>query len=148
MENLKTKMNKKYKILTEYIKDISCETPDIETYFYVRENISKYQLSIDINSKPLKNRILEVNIILRFQDKNLEHKRSYFEITYSAVAKIEEEIKDKDVMEKIILCEIPTEIYPKLEKVFISLVENSGFPALKIDKKVDFEDLYRRKKIN
>tara|TARA_B110000263_G_C15112000_1_gene420260 strand:+ start:80 stop:505 length:426 start_codon:yes stop_codon:yes gene_type:complete len=141
-------MNKKYKILTEYIKDISCETPDIETYFYVRENISKYQLSIDINSKPLKNRILEVNIILRFQDKNLEHKRSYFEITYSAVAKIEEEIKDKDVMEKIILCEIPTEIYPKLEKVFISLVENSGFPALKIDKKVDFEDLYRRKKIN
>tara|TARA_B110000014_G_C19901855_1_gene466632 strand:- start:134 stop:556 length:423 start_codon:yes stop_codon:yes gene_type:complete len=138
-------MNDKYKILTEYIKDISCETPDVDTYFYVRENISKYKLSIDINSKPLKNRILEVNLLLRYQDQNLDHKRSYFEITYCAVVKVEENIKDKNTMEKIILCNVPTEIYPKLEKVFISLVEGSGFPSLKIDKKVDFEDLYKKK---
>jgi preprotein translocase subunit SecB len=138
-------MTKKYKILGKYIKDMSSETPDIETYIFVRDYISKYQLSIDINSKALKNKMIEINTILKFEDKQNNKKKSYFEINYSTVIKVEEEIKEKKDLEKIILCDVQTEIYPELEKSLLNLLHNSGYPNVKFEKKVDFEQLYAQR---
>ena len=138
-------MTKKYKILGKYIKDMSSETPDIETYIFVRDYISKYQLNIDINSKALKNKMIEINTILKFEDKQDNKKKSYFEINFSTIIKIEEEIKDKKDLEKIILCDVQTEIYPELEKSLLNLLHDSGYPNVKFEKKVDFEQLYTQR---
>ena len=138
-------MTKKYKIVSKYIKDMSSETPDIETYILVKDYISKYQLNIDINSKALKNRMIEVNTILKFEDKQENKKKSYFEINYSTIVKINEEIKEKKDLEKIILCDVQIEIYPELEKSFLNLLHNSGYPEIKLEKKVDFEQLYNQR---
>jgi len=138
-------MTKKYKILGKYIKDMSSETPDIETYIFVRDYISKYQLNIDINSKALKNKMVEINTILKFEDKQGNKKKSYFEINYSSIIKIEEEIKEKKDIEKIILCDVQTEIYPDLEKALLSILHNSGYQNVKFEKKVDFEQLYTQR---
>ena len=138
-------MTKKYKILTEFAKDVSCETPDIETYLQTKDNILKYHLSLDINSKFLKNKMIEVNIISKFHETNLENKKSNFEITYAAVVRIDENVTDEKEMKKIILSDVPNEIYPRLEDLFITLVNKSGFPEIKIEKKVDFEKLYKEK---
>ena len=135
-------MTKKYKILGKYIQDMSSETPDIETYVFVRDYISKYQLNIDINSKALKDKMIEVNTILKFEDKQENEKKSYFEINYSTIVKIEEDITEKKDLEKIILYEVPTEIYPELEKSFLNLLHNSGYPNIKFDKKINFEEPY------
>ena len=135
-------MTKKYKILGKYIKDMSSETPDIETYIFVRDYISKYQLNIDINSKALKNKMIEINTILKFEDKQDNKKKSYFEINYSTIIKVEEEIKEKKDLEKIILCDVQTEIYPELEKSLLNLLHDSGYPNVKFEKKIDFEQLY------
>ena len=148
MVNLKIQkmtMTKKYKILGKYIKDMSSETPDIETYIFVRDYISKYQLNIDINSKALKNKMIEINTILKFEDKQNNKKKSYFEINYSTIIKVEEEIKEKKDLEKIILCDVQTEIYPELEKSLLNLLHNSGYPNVKFEKKVDFEQLYAQR---
>ena len=138
-------MTKKYKILGKYIKDMSSETPDIETYIFVRDYISKYQLNININSKALKNKMIEINTILKFEDKQNNKKKSYFEINYSTIIKVEEEIKEKKDLEKIILCDVQTEIYPELEKSLLNLLHNSGYPNVKFEKKVDFEQLYAQR---
>ena len=139
------KMTKNYKILTEFIKDMSSETPDIESYMFVKENISKYHLDIDIKSKTIKNKIIEVNTTLKFHDKELNEKKSHFEIVYASIVKIDDEIKNKKDLEKIILCDVQNEIYPKLEKAFINLINDSGFPGIKIEKKIDFNKLYQEK---
>jgi preprotein translocase subunit SecB len=138
-------MTKKYKILGKYIKDMSSETADIETYIFVRDYISKYQLNIDINSKALKNKMIEINTILKFEDKQDNKKKSYFEINYSTIIKVEEEVKEKKDLEKIILCDVQTEIYPELEKSLLNLLHNSGYPNVKFEKKVDFEQLYTQR---
>ena len=138
-------MTKKYKIVSKYIKDMSSETPDIETYIFVKEYISKYQLNIDINSKPLKNRMIEVNTILKFEDKQENKKKSYFEMNYSTIVEIDNEIKEKKELEKIILCDVQIEIYPELEKSFLNLLHNSGYPNVKFEKKIDFEKLYSQR---
>ena len=138
-------MTKKYKILAEFAKDVSYETPDVETYLQTKENILKYNLNLDINSKFLKNKIIEVNIITKFQENNLERKKSNFEITYAAIVRIDENVTDKKEMEKIILSDVPNEIYPRLEDLFLTLVNKSGFPEVKIERKVDFEKLYKEK---
>ena len=138
-------MTKKYKILGKYIKDMSSETPDIETYIFVRDYISKYQLDIDINSKAIKDKMIEINTILKFEDKQDNKKKSYFEINFSTIVKIEEEIKDKKDLEKIILCDVQTEIYPELEKSLLNLLHDSGYPNVKFEKKVDFEQLYTQR---
>jgi len=138
-------MTKKYKILGKYIKDMSSETPDIETYIFVRDYISKYQLNIDINSNALKNKMIEVSTILKFEDKQGNKKKSYFEINYSTLVKINDEIKEKKELEKIILCDVQIEIYPELEKSFLNLLHNSGYPDVKFEKKVDFEQLYNQR---
>ena len=138
-------MTEKFKILAKYIKDISSETPDIETYLFVKENISKYELNIDINSKPLKNKLIEVNTTLKFEDKQSNEKKSYYEIVYASIVKIDDDIKEKKDLEKIILCDVPTTIYPDLEKSFLNLVHNSGHPDIKLEKKVDFNKLYNER---
>jgi preprotein translocase subunit SecB len=139
------KMTDKYKILGKYIKDMSSETPDVETYIFVKDRISKYQLSIDINSKPLKNKMVEINTILKFKDKEQSEKKSYFEINFSTIVKINDDISDKKELEKIILCEVQKEIYPDLEKSLLNLLHNSGYPSIKFEKKVDFEQLYNQR---
>jgi len=138
-------MTKKYKILGKYIKDMSSETPDIETYVFVREYISKYQLNIDINSKALKDKMIEVNTILKFEDRQENKKKSFFEINYSTIIKIEEDIKEKKDLEKIVLCDVQTEIYPELEKSLLNLLHDSGYPNVKFEKKVNFEELYNQR---
>ena len=138
-------MNENYKIMSKFIKDISGETPDIETYLYVKDFISKYQLNIEINSKPLKAQIVEVNTLLKFHDISESKKKSHFEITYTSVIKLNEEIKDKKVLQKIILCDVQKEIYPELEKALLNLLHTSGYPNIKFEKKIDFEELYNRK---
>jgi len=138
-------MTEKFKILAEFIKDMSSETPDAQTYLFVKDNISKYHLNIDINSKALKNKLIEVNTILRFEDKEPNDKKSHFEIIYASIVKVDEEIKGKKDLEKIILCDVQNKIYPNLEKAFLNLLNDSGFPGIKLEKKIDFNKLYNEK---
>ena len=138
-------MTEKYKILGKYIKDMSSETRDIETFLFVKDHIAKYQLAIDINSKALKNKHIEVNTTLKFEDKENNEKKSYFEIVFSTIIKINDDIKDKKELEKIILCDVQTEIYSDLEKSLLNLLHNSGYPEIKFEKKVDFENLYNQR---
>ena len=135
-------MNKKFKILANFIKDMSSETPDVQSYLFVKENISNYNLNINITSKPLKNRMIEVSTILKFEDKNLNEKRSNFEIVYISIIKIDEDVKDSKEIKKIVICDLQNVIYPKIEKIFLNLLNDSGFPGIKIEKKIDFNKLY------
>ncbi len=137
-------MTENYKILGQYIKDLSSETPDIETYLYVRDYISRYQLGIDISSKALKNKMIEVNTTFSFKDKIESKKKSFFEIVYATIIQINGDIK-KEELEKIILCDLQNKIYPNLEKTLLNLLHNSGYPGIKFEKKVDFEDLYNQR---
>ena len=138
-------MTKKYKILGKYIKDMSSETPNIETYIFVRDQIAKYQLGIDITSEALKNKMIEVNTKIKFEDKEESKKKSYFEINFTSIVKIDDEIKDKKELEKIILCDVQVEIYPDLEKSLLDLLHNSGYPGIKFEKKINFEELYNQR---
>ena len=138
-------MTEKYKILAKYIKDLSSETPDVETYLFVKDKISKYKLNIDIKSKPLKNKLIEINITFVFNDKEPNEKKSYFEIIYAVIVRIENDASDKKELEKIILCDIPSAVYPDLEKAFLSLIHHSGHPGIKFEKKVDFYKLFSEK---
>ena len=135
-------MTENFKILAEFVKDISSETPDVQSYIFVRENISKYQLNIDINSKALKNKMIEVNTTLKFEDKEASEKKSYFEIVYASIVKVNEEVKDKKDLERVLLCDVQNKIYPNLERTFLNLLHNSGFPEIKMEKKIDFNKLY------
>ena len=141
-------MSEKFKIIAEFVKDLSSETPDIETYLYVKDYLKNYNLNIDIITLPIKNRLIEVNTKLNFADITNSKKKSNFEITYATVVKIEEKVKDKKEMEKIILCEVQNKIYPNLEKIFENLLKDSGYPIIKIEKKIDFEKLYNQRKSN
>ena len=137
-------MTKKYKILGKYIKDLSSETPDIETYLYVKEYISKYKLGIDITTKALKNKMIEVNTKIKFEDQEKSKKKSYFEIVYSTIVKIQDDIKDKKELQKIILVDVQNDIYPNLEKSLLDVLHNSGYQNIKFTKKIDFESLYQK----
>ena len=134
-------MKENFKILTEFIKDMSSETSNVQSYLFVKDNISKYHLNIDIASKPLKNKLIEVSTTLKFQDKEPNEKKSHFEMTYVSIVKVDEEVK-KEELKKILLCDVQNKIYPNLEKIFLNLLHNSGFPEVKFDKKVDFNKLY------
>ena len=138
-------MTEKFKILGRYIKDLSSETPDIETYLFVKDNISKYQLGIDISSKGLKNKLIEIYITFKFEDKSESKKKSYFEIVFATVIKVDDEIKEKEELQKIILSDVPNKIYPELEKSLLDLLHNSGYQSIKFEKKVDFEELYKQR---
>ena len=136
-------MKENFKILTEFIKDMSSETPDVQSYLFVKDNISKYHLNIDIASKPLKNKLIEVSTTLKFEDKEPNEKKSHFEMTYVSIVKVNEEVK-KEELKKILLCDVQNKIYPNLEKIFLNLLHNSGFPEVKFGKKVDFNNLYNQ----
>ena len=138
-------MTEKFKILGKFIKDMSSETKDIETYLFVRDRIAKYQLGIDINSNPLKNKLIEINTTLKFEDKEESKKKSYFEIIFSTIVKINDEIREKKELERIILCDVQIKIYDDLEKSLLDLLHNSGYPGIKFEKKVDFESLYNQR---
>ena len=135
-------MTEKFKVLAKYIKDMSSETPDVETYISAGNNMSKYQLDIDIKSIALKNKMIEVNITLKFQHKDTPVKKSHFEIIYAAAVKIDESIREKKDLEKIILCDVPNSVYPDLKKSFLDMMHNSGYPNIKLEKKIDFTKLY------
>ena len=138
-------MTEKYKILSKFIKDLSSETKDIETYLFVKDNISKYQLGIDITSKALKNKMIEICTTFKFEDKKQNQKKSYFEIVFLTIVKINENIHDKKELEKIVLRDVQIEIYPDLEKSLLNLLHNSGYPGIKFEKKADFERLYNQR---
>ena len=138
-------MSEKYKILSSFIKDMSSETPDVESFLFTKDNISKYELDIDINSNPLKNKLIEVNTCLKFHDKTKQEKKSYFEVIYTSVVRIDDIVKEKKDLKKIILCDVPTEIYTKLEKILLNLLSDSGYPGVKFDKKIDFNNLFKEK---
>ena len=138
-------MTKKFKILGKYIKDLSSETPDTETYIFVKDKIAKYQLDIDIKSKAVKNKMVEIDTKFKFEDKEESKKKSYFEMVYSTIIKVDDDVVDKKELEKIILCDVQIEIYPELEKSLLNLLHNSGYPDIKFEKKVDFEGLYKKR---
>ncbi len=138
-------MTEKYEILGKYIKDMSSETPDIETYLFVRDQISNYQLNIDITSKALKNKLIEINTTLKFEDKGDNRKKSFFEIVFATIIRVQNEVKEKKDLEKIILCDVQQKIYPYLENAFLNLLKDSGYPNIKFEKKIDFEKLYNQR---
>ena len=138
-------MTKKYRILAKYIKDMSSETPDVETYIFTKDNISNYQLNININSKAIKNKHIEVNTNITYEDKQNNKKKSHFEIIFSSIIKVDEDVKEKKEFERIILVDVQTEIYPDLEKSLLDLLHNSGYKNVKFEKKIDFENLYNQK---
>ena len=138
-------MTENFKILGTYIKDMSSETKDTQTYLYVKDYISKYQLDININSKAIKNKMVEVNTILKFEDKDDSKLKSFFEMTYATIVQVNDEVKGKEELQKIILCDVQIKIYPQLEKAFLDLLHNSGYDGVKFEKKIDFEDLYKKK---
>ena len=139
-------MEKKYRILGEFIKDISAETRDVESYIYTKENISKFKLLIDINTKPLKNKMAEVSISTKFREKDENEKNSYFEMIYAVIVKIDEDVNTKEILEPIFLKEVPTEVYPKIEKILLNLLKHSGYPNVKFESKVDFDELYKNRR--
>ena len=138
-------MTENFEIIGSFIKDMSSETPDAQTFIFVRDQISKYQLKIDINSRAVKNGIIEVNTILKFADQPEALKKAHFEITYTSIVKVDKKISDKKEMEKIILCDVPNKIDPDLERIFLNLLTDSGCPGIKFEKKIDFVELYKQK---
>ena len=138
-------MTEKFNILAKYIKDMSSETPDVETYISTGNHLKKYQLDIDIKSIALKNKMIQVDLTLKYLNKDTGVKKSHFEIVYSTVIKVDETIKEKKDLEKIVLCDVPNVIYPDLKKSFLDMMHNSGHPNVKLEKKIDFTKLYLEK---
>ena len=138
-------MTEKFNILGKFIKDISSETKDIETYIFVKDRLPKYKMAIDIKSIPLKNKLVEVNTILKFEDREEVNKKSYFEMTYATIVKIGEEVKTKEEYEKVLLCDVQIKICPDIEKTFLNLLHNSGYSGFKLEKKLDFQELYNNR---
>tara|TARA_B100000886_G_scaffold325642_1_gene271384 strand:+ start:428 stop:850 length:423 start_codon:yes stop_codon:yes gene_type:complete len=138
-------MEKKYRILGEFIKNISAKTKDVESYIYTKENISKFKLFIDISTKPLKNKMAEISITTKFKEAEDNQKNSYFEMIYAVIVKIDEDVNTKEVLEPIFLQEVPTEVYPKIEKIFLDLLNHSGYSNVKFESKVDFNELYKKR---
>ena len=137
-------MTENFKILTEFVKDISSETPDVQTYIFVKDTISKYHLDINIASKPLKNKLIEVNTTLKFEDKQLNQKKSHFEMTYASIVRIDEKVKNEKELKKILLCDVQNKISSNMQKIFLNMLHDSGYPEVKFDKKIDFNKLYEQ----
>ena len=139
-----TTMTKNYKILTSYVKDISSKISSTENFIYLKDNIPKYSLGIDINSIPLKNNMAEVNIKLNFSNKSEKDQKAYFEMTHSTVVRVDESAVNKNDLKKIFLSEVPTEMYPEIEKKFFEIVKSIGYPDIKLEKRIDFKDLFEK----
>ena len=139
-------MNDKYKIIAKYIKDMSSETPDIDTYLFVKDNLSNYTLDINIQSKALKEKIIQIETTLNYSDKNESDKKSFFQMVYATVIRVNEETKNKNDIAKIVLVDVQNEIYPELEKAFLNIMHSSGYEDLKFTKKINFDELYENNK--
>ncbi len=139
-------MKNNYKIIAKFIKDMSSETADIDTYIFVKDNISNYSLNIDIKSKILKENIIQVETALKYSDKKESSKKSFFEMTFATVIRLETSIKEQENLAKIVLCDLQNEIYPEIEKTFLHVLHSSGYPELNFNKTVDFEELYKKNK--
>ena len=137
-------MTKNYKILTSYVKDISSKINNTESYIYLKDNIPKYSLGIDINSIPLKNNMAEVNIKLNFSNRNEKDQKAYFEMIHSTVVRVDESAVNKDDLKKIFLSEVPTEVYPEIEKKFFEIVKSIGYPEIKLGERINFKDLFEK----
>ena len=137
-------MTKNYKILTSYVKDISSKISGTENFIYLKDNIPKYSLGIDINSLPIKNNMAEVNIRLIFDNKTEKDKKAYFEMTHTTVVRVEESAVNKDQLKKIFLSDVPAEIYPEIEKKFFEIVKSIGYPEIKLEKKINFQELFEK----
>ena len=137
-------MTKSYKILTSYVQDISSKISGTENFIYLKDNIPKYSLGIDINSLPLKNNMAEVNIRLIFDNKTEKDKKAYFEMTHTTVVRVEESAVNKDELKKIFLSDVPTEMYPEIERKFFEIVKSIGYPEIKLEKKIDFQELFEK----
>ncbi len=138
-------MTKSYEIILKYIKDLSVEIPNAETFVFSREYITKYSLGINITTNPLKDEMIEVITKVSYRDPTDNKRKSYFEIQYATVIKVIDKNLKKDQLERIILCDVQNKIYPGLEKIFLGIIKDAGFPDLKLEKKVDFEKLYQQK---
>ena len=139
-----TIMTNKYKILAKFVKDMSSETPDIDTYLFVKDNISNYSLNIDIKTKFLKEKIIQIETTLKYSDNSTNKKKSFFEMVFATVIRLNEEIKDKKELGKIILCDVQKDIYPELEKTFLNVMHGSGYTELKFNKEINFDELYKK----
>ena len=137
-------MAKNYKILISYVKDISSRISGTENFIYLKDNIPKYSLGIDINSMPLKNNMAEVDIKLTFDNKTEKDKKAYFEMTHTTVIRVEESAVNKDELKKIFLSDVPTEIYPEIEKKFFDIVKSIGYPEIKLEKRIDFQEMFKK----
>ena len=138
-------MSIKHQIILSFVKDLSVETPNAESLIFARENISKYSLKLDLNSKALKNKLIEVETKLTYEDKNKNKNKIFFEMIYATVVKIEEEKINQEEIKKFILCDLQTKIYPQIEKIFLSILRLSGFPDLQLNSKIDFDKLYNER---
>ncbi len=139
-------MTIKHEIILSYTKDLSVETPDAESLIAARENISKYSLKLDLNSRALKNKMIEVETKLTYEDKNKNNKKTFFEMIYATVVKIDEETPNPEEIKKFILCDLQIKIYPQIEKIFLQILKLSGFPDLQLNSKIDFNKLYNERK--
>ena len=138
-------MTKKFEIILNYIKDLSVEIPNAETFIFSRENITKYTLGLNITTNPIRNQSIEVVTKLNYKDTNDNNRKSYFEISYATVIKLKDKSLKKDELEKLILCDVQNDIYPNLERIFLQSIKDAGFPNMKLEKKIDFEKLYQQK---
>ena len=136
-------MTENFEILTEFVKDISVETPDVQTYMFVKDTISKYHLDISVASKALKNKLIEVNTTLKFEDKELNQKKSHFELTYTSIVKINDKVKNEEELKKILLCDVQNKISSNMQKIFLNTLHDSGYPEVNFGKKIDFDKLYK-----
>ena len=135
-----------YKIISKFIKDISFEIPNAQTFVMIEKEVLNYNLKFDIKSQPFKENIVEVNTILRLEpNQDVKHKM-LTEINVATLVSLEKTFEDKKELEKIILINIPTQIYPTLYETFIFLFKQAGIKDLKIEKRVDFEELYNQRK--
>ena len=138
-------MTKKYEIIIKYVQDLSVEIPNTETFIFSREYITKYILWINISSKTVKNKMIEIITKLTYKDPSENKKKSHFEISLATVIKLLDEKIEKIELEKILLCDVQKEIYPDLERTLIKLIKDCGFPELKLEKKIDFDQLYKKR---
>ena len=131
-----------YKIIGKYIKNLNFNIPDSKSFSLLAKDIPSYKININIQSNQIKEKVIEIDTSLKLKPINNNNEKITTEIMFTAIIELDQEIKDKKEVEKIILIDVPTEIYPELRKVFVFVFENSGFREIKIDPNVDFKKLY------
>ena len=136
-----------YKIIGKYIKELNFNIPKPETFFLLSKDIANYKINIDIKSSPVKQNIIEILTTLSLNSDKQDQEKIKTKIVYSAIIELDNNKIKKEEVEKIILVKVPSEIYEEIRSIFVFLFENSGFKDVKINESVDFEKLYRLKKV-